>query len=268
MVAAVLYVSFLLQGFLSLSIALLLIAAFCLAFAVYSWNKVTDLAEDSVNLPDGGQFIQKNRDYLLFASLESINIAVVLAFFSNPATIIVILFAFFVAFFYGMGSRKFRLKNILLLKNITIAGTMALAAVLLPLALHANIAFVVLMVVYFIFLKIFINSVLHDVRDIKGDHEHGVHTIPATLGRNKTRNLLLLLNSTLVVWVAFALFQPIFYPYLFVLIFSVLYGYWAILRFTRASAKTSRLYYTLITAEWIILAIYATPFALGWPHIL
>jgi 4-hydroxybenzoate polyprenyltransferase len=109
---------------------------------------------------------------------------------------------------------------------------------------------------------------LLDVRDIEGDQKAGVRTIPVSLGVNKTRNLLLLLNSTLVPWVAFSLFRGIFYPYIFVLILSVLYGYWLILRFTRARATTSRLYYSYVTGEWIILALYATPFALGWPHIL
>jgi 4-hydroxybenzoate polyprenyltransferase len=265
-VVAILYVSFLLQDVVIGT--LLLIATFFLGISVYSLNRLTDLEEDSVNLPDRGRFFKKNRDYLLFASLESINIAVVLAFFSNPSAIIIILFAFFIAFFYGVGTHRLRLKNILLLKNITIAGTMTTAAVLLPLMVHTNIPFIVLMVAYFIFLNIFIESVLHDVRDIEGDRKAGVRTIPASLGRNKTRNLLLLLNSTLVVWVAFSLFQNIFYPYIFVLILGVFYGYWSILRFTRASATTSRPFYSLVTAKWMILALYATPFALGWPHIL
>ena len=265
-VVAILYVSFLLQGVLIST--LLLIATFFLGISIYSLNRVTDLEEDSINLPDRGQFFKKNRDYLLFASLESINIAVILAFFSKPSAIIIILFAFFIAFFYDIGTRRLRLKNILLLKNITIAGTMTIAAVLLPLVVHTNISFVVLMVAYFIFLNIFIESVLHDVRDIDGDRKAGVRTIPGYLGRNKTRNLLLLLNSTLVVWVAFSLFQTIFYPYIVVLILGVLYGYWSILRFTRPSATTSRPFYSLVTAKWVILALYATPFALGWLHIL
>jgi len=41
---------------------------------------------------------------------------------------------------------------------------------------------------------------LLDVRDIEGDQKAGVRTIPVSLGVNKTRNLLLLLNSTLVPW--------------------------------------------------------------------
>jgi 4-hydroxybenzoate polyprenyltransferase len=265
---AILYMSLLLQGILSLSSALLLIAAFLLSFSVYSLNRVTDIEEDSINLPDKGQSIKKNRDYLLFASLESINIAVVLAFFTYPSAIIVILFAFFVAFFYGWGARRFRLKNIVLLKSITVAGTMTITAVALAFAVYANSAFIVLTVTYFIFVKILIATMLLDVRDIIGDRKAGVRTIPVSLGVNKTRTLLLLLNSTLVPWVAFSLFRGIFYPYIFVLILSVLYGYWSILRFTRASAKTSRPFYSLVAGKWVILALYATPFALGWPHIL
>ena len=265
-VLTILYMSFLLQGIVSS--ALLLLAAFCLAMSVYSLNRVSDLEEDSINAPDKGRFIKKNRDYLLFASIEFIDIAVVLALFTNPVAITVILFAFCVSVFYGLGSRRFRLKNVLFLKNMTVAGTMATAAVLLPLAVHANIVFVVLMVAYFIFLKTLIEGVLHDARDIEGDRKAGVGSVPVALGINKTRNLLLLLNSTLVVWLAFALFQAIFYPYIAVLIFSLLYGYWVILRFTRTGAKTSRVWYSLVAGEWIILALYATPFALGWPHIL
>ena len=263
--AAILYVSFLLEGFFTFGSALLLIAAFLLCFSVFSWNKVTDLKEDSINLPDMGQFTKKNRDYLIFASFEAINIALILAFFTNPVAVAIILFAFLVAFFYGLG-HSFRIKDTLVLKNVTIAGTMAAVAVLLPLALHANIAWIVLLLSYFIFVKVFITTVLNDVRDVDGDRKTGVHTIPVSLGRNKTRNLLLIINSTLVLWVAFSLIQGIFYPYAFVLILSVIYGYWVVLRFTRR-AKTSRLFYLLVNGEWAFLALYATLFALGWPHL-
>ncbi len=264
-IVAILYISFLLQGILSS--ALLLVAAFFLGVSVYSLNKVTDLEEDLINMPERARFVQKNRDYLLFASVESINIAVVLALFSNPSAIVIILLAFCVGVFYSVGLRRLRLKSVLLLKNFLIAGTCTVAAVLLPLAVNAGVPFIVLMVAYFIFLKALINSVLFDVRDVEGDRKVGVRTIPLTLGRNKTRNLLLLLNSTLIVWVAISLFQGLFYPFHIVLILSVLYGYWYILHFTRASAKPSKLFDLLVDGEWMILALYATPFALGWPAL-
>ena len=262
---AVLYVSFLLQSIVSS--ALLLIATFFLTISVYSLNKVTDLEEDLVNLPDRARFVKKNRDYLLFASLESINIAVILVFFANPYAIPVILFPFYVGLFYSTGMRRLRIKDALLLKNIMVALAATTAAVLLPLAVHTTIPFIVLLVGYFIFLKCFINTVLFDVRDIEGDRKAGVLTIPISLGTKKTRNALLLLNSTLAVWVAFAIFQGLFYPYQIVLILSVLYGYWCILRCTRVDAKASKLFDLLVDGEWVILALYALPFALGWPSL-
>jgi 4-hydroxybenzoate polyprenyltransferase len=263
---AILYLSFLLQNIVSS--ALLLIATFFLAMSVYNLNKVSDLEEDVINQPERARFIKKNRDYIVFACLESVNIAVVLAFFANPAAIIVILFPFYVGVFYSMGVRRLRLKNFLVLKNIMIAMAVTVGAVLLPLAVHVNFPLILLLIAYWIFLKVFIDSVVLDVRDIEGDRKAGVRTIPVSLGRNKTRNLLLFLNSTLAVWVAFSLYQGLFHPYQFVLILSVLYGYWFILRFTRASAKESRLFEVFVAGEWLILALYATPFALGWPHIL
>lgn len=263
--AAILYFSFLLLGIPSST--LLLFATFFLAISVYSLNKVTDVKEDIVNLPDRAQFVKKNRNYLLFASLEAINIAVVLAFLSNPAAIFIILFPFYVGVFYSLGVRKLRIKNVLVFKNVMAAGTCTVAAVLLPLAIHVDVPFIILMVAYFIFVKLFINSVLFDVRDIDGDEKAGVRTIPVYLGRSKTRNIMLLLNSTLIVWVALSLLQGLFYSYLFVLILSVVYGYWYILRFTRASAKTSRLFDLFVDGEWVILALYAMPFALGWLHL-
>ena len=183
---AVLYVSFLLQSIVSS--ALLLIATFFLTISVYSLNKVTDLEEDLVNLPDRARFVKKNRDYLLFASLESINIAVLLVFFTNPYAIPVILFPFYVGLFYSTGMRRLRIKDALLLKNIMVALAATTAAVLLPLAVHTSIPFIVLLVAYFIFLKCFINTVLFDVRDIEGDRKAGVLTIPVSLGTKKTRN--------------------------------------------------------------------------------
>jgi len=259
---AILYFSFLLEG--TSSSSLLLIAAFFVAIAIYNLNKVTDLEEDSINLPDRARFVRKYRHYLMFVSLLALNIAVVCVFFSNPYAIIVILFPFYIGALYSVGLGKKRIKNILFAKNVLTAGAITVAAVLLPLAINAGIPTVILLVAYFFFLKLFINSVLFDVRDIDGDRKAGVRTIPTYLGRKKTRNLLLILNSTFIVWIAITLYQGLFYPYHFVLILSVLYGYWYILRFTRASAESNRLFDLLVDGEWMLIALYATPFALGW----
>jgi 4-hydroxybenzoate polyprenyltransferase len=260
---AILYLSFVLQS--TTSSYLLLAATFFLAVSVYSLNKVTDVKEDSINQPDRTRFAEKYRKYLLFASIESINIAIVLAFFSNPYAILIMLLPFYAGVFYSVGINKSRTKDVLFMKNLTVAGAATLGAVLLPLVIHVGNLLIIALVTYFVFLKVFINTVIFDVRDMEGDKKVGARTIPIYFGREKTRNLLLLLNSTLIVWIGFSFFAGLFYPYHIVLVVSLLYAYWYILRYTRANAAQSKYEDLVVEGEWILLALYAIPFVLGWP---
>jgi 4-hydroxybenzoate polyprenyltransferase len=260
---ALLYISFVLEG---TSISYLLLAAtFFLGVSVYSLNKVTDLNEDSINSPDRFRFAKKYRNYLLLASIESINIAVVFAFFSDPYAILLILGIFYAGALYSLGVSKLRVKKTLVGKNFMVAGAITIGAVLLPVVVHFSNLLIVVLVAYFVFLKAFINTVLLDVRDIEGDRKAGARTIPLYLGRQKTRNLLLLLNSTLIVWIGFSFFEGLFFPYHIVLVISLLYAYWYILRFTRANGDTNKYEDFLVDGETILLALYVLPFFLGWP---
>ncbi|MGZ4882254.1 MAG: UbiA family prenyltransferase [Halobacteriota archaeon] len=243
----------------------LLAATFFLGVSVYTLNKVTDVKEDSINLPDRTRFVKNHRTSLLFVSLESLSIAIVFAFFSNPYAILLIVFAFYAGAFYSVGVNKTRTKDVLFMKNLTVAGAVTIGAVLFPLFIHVGSLLIITFVAYFIFLKVFINTVLFDVRDMEGDQKAGARTIPIYLGREKTRNVLLLLNSTLIVWIGFSFFAGLFFPYHIVLVVSLLYAYWYILRYTRANAATSKYEDLLVDGEWILLALYALPFFLGWP---
>jgi 4-hydroxybenzoate polyprenyltransferase len=262
---AILFFSFLLQGVNHEY--LLLAATFFLGVSVYTLNKVTDVKEDSINLPDRTRFVKNHRTSLLIASLESLNIALVLAFFSNPYAILLFLFVFYMGVFYSVGVNKTRTKDVLFMKNLTIASAVTIGAVLLPLLIRVVNLLIIALVAYFIFLKVFINTVLFDVRDMEGDQKTGARSIPIYLGREKTRNLLLLLNSTLIVWIGFSVFNGLFYPYHIVLVISLLYAYWYILRFTRENAEKSKVVDLLVDGEWILIALYALPFVLGWPSL-
>lgn len=48
------------------------------------------------------------------------------------------------------------------------------------------------------FIKDFINSTLCDLKDVNGDRRSGVKTIPVILGPEKTRRILIILNSLLL----------------------------------------------------------------------
>jgi 4-hydroxybenzoate polyprenyltransferase len=113
----------------------------------------------------------------------------------------------------------------------------------------------ILLIFYFFFLKSFTNAALFDIRDIEGDRISGVRTIPVVFGRQKTKNLLLVLNSTLIPWLVFSYHAGFFHQYLFVLIFAITYGYWYILHFCKDGIKIGKSMDLLVDGEWIPVVV-------------
>jgi len=109
----------------------------------------------------------------------------------------------------------------------------------------------------FFFIKIFVNTVLFDLRDIEGDVTSGIITIPAYLGSNKTKNLLLLVNSTLVLWLAYSYTQGFFQHYLAVLVFAILYAYYYILHFCRSEKRIGKSMDFVVDGEWLLIVTFA-----------
>jgi 4-hydroxybenzoate polyprenyltransferase len=249
---SILYVSCLLLNIFSPP---LLLSCFFLTVSTYNLNRLTDLDEDSINAPDRADYTKKHRTRVLLTVLGTGGAALLFASFCDLSAFFVILLALGIGCLYSVRILGFRLKDILVVKNATIAGTSVICAALLPLAIHFSSFFAIALIAYFVFVKVFINTVLFDVRDIEGDSLAGAVTIPVSLGRQKTKWLLLGLNSTLVPWAVIALFQGFFHKYLTVLAASVVYGFWYIRRLCREGAKVRKSVDLLVDGEWIMIAI-------------
>jgi 4-hydroxybenzoate polyprenyltransferase len=244
----------------------LLFASFLLTFAVYNINKLTDIKEDSVNVPDRAGFIEKNKYSVIFAVVAAYIASLVLSFLQNPFAIFIILFPFCMGIVYSIKLSRFRLKDITGIKNITIALSWAVIGTFLPLAVSFRDFTKISLVFYFFFIRVFMGSSTFDVRDIEGDKLSGVRTIPVVFGRQKTKNLLLILNSTLIPWLVFSYLAGYFHQYLFVLIFAIAYGYWYILHFCKEGLKIGKSLDLLVDGEWIpiVLLCLITQYLVGF----
>lgn len=240
----------------------LLLANFLLTFTIYNLNKLTDIKEDSINLPERAGFINKNKKVITYATIASYVAALSLAFLQNSFAVLIILFPLCMGIVYSIKILSFRLKDILGVKNAIIALAWAGTCSFLPIAVSFRAPIQILLVFYFLFVRCVVNTATFDVRDIEGDRMSGVRTIPVVLGRKKTKNLLLLLNSTLIPWLAFSYFAGFFHQYLFVLIFAIGYGYWYILHFCKDELKIGKSLDLLVDGEWILIALLATAFVL------
>ena len=236
----------------------ILLATFLITFSIYGFNKLTDLNEDAINAPERAKLIKKIKSVFKFSLIVSFILSLLLGFSVNVLTLPFLLFPLFSGTLYSVKFSKNlpRLKDILGVKSITVALTWAVGSTFLPaICLLEKEILQILLIFYFFFLKSFTNAVLFDIRDIEGDGMSGVRTIPVVFGRQKTKNLLLVLNSTLIPWLAFSYHAGFFHQYLFVLIFAITYGYWYILHFCKEGLKIGKSQDLLVDGEWIPVVI-------------
>jgi 4-hydroxybenzoate polyprenyltransferase len=234
----------------------LLLASFLIAFSVYSLDKLSNLEEDSISLPKRAQFISRHKKLFIYVTVASYAFAIVLACLKNIVALSVILSPLLIGLLYSLKIANVRLKDIPILKNISISASWAIVGTFLPLAVSFEPDLIrIIIIFYFCFIKCFINTVIFDVRDIEGDSANGVRTIPVILGLKTTKILLIFLNSTLIPWLIICYFGGLFHQYLLILILSIFYSFWYILYFSRKNTEISKSIDLFVDGEWIYMGI-------------
>jgi 4-hydroxybenzoate polyprenyltransferase len=234
------------------------IFTFLITFGIYGLNKLTDFKEDAINSQERARIIKKLGSIFKLSVVISFILSLVLGFLDNILTLPVLFFPLFLGTLYSVKLSKNlpRLKDITGVKNITIALSWAVVSTFLP-AIYVSKKEIVLilLVFYLFFLKSYINSIIFDVRDMEGDRMNGVRTIPVSLGRKKTKMLLLILNSTLLLWLL--IFIEYLMKYFYVLFFSIIYGYWYIMHFCGDGTKPGKSLDLLVDGEFILISVLA-----------
>ncbi|WP_457751348.1 UbiA family prenyltransferase [Thermococcus sp.] len=239
----------------------LLAATFFIVFSVYGINKLTDIKEDEINNPERVSYVKRFEKALKYAVIVSFFLAVLLSAMTSPFAVLVILFPIVAGALYSIRLLPGypRLKDITGVKNLIIAATWANGTAFLPYLVASGISFQkVFLIYYFFFMKSMINTMLFDVRDIEGDSINGIQTIPVRLGLEKSRAVLLVLNSTFIPWLLAAYSFGYFDRYLPVLVFAILNGYAYILYFSRGDYKPGKFLDIWVDGEWF----YTLPLAM------
>ncbi|MBO3842889.1 MAG: UbiA family prenyltransferase [Candidatus Brockarchaeota archaeon] len=198
------------------------------------------------------------------AAAASLTVSVALAAQKGLGVLLTLLSPLVVGVVYSTGPPSMsRLKDILGVKNLTLATAWAAVPTLVPILVKAGPAgargvLLSLMIFSFIFVKAMINTILFDVRDVRGDSSAGVRTLPVVLGVKAVYRLLILLNMTLVLWVIACGLLGFFLPYLPILAANLLYTFWYIHFFTRNLSKKRILTDLLVDGEWAPLTLLIT----------
>jgi len=216
-------------------------------FSIYLLNTVTDFKEDIINNPQKAELISHRKKIYIFF-IVSYTTSLFVGYLVKPVCVLILLIPLLVGIFYSIEIKDFRLKNVFLGKNVSISFSWAMDASLFPFLFQKNIISF-FAVFSFIFLKGMINTILFDLRDIRGDAIANIKTIPVVIGKKMTTLLLILLNSLLIIWLFF--FFNVILPYLVIVLLCIAYGYIYILFFTLSKNPPSYLYSILVDDEWL-----------------
>ncbi len=182
-------------------------AIFLVTFSTYSMNKLTDFKEDSINMPERLSFLAGRKNLILGISLFAYFLASALIFYERPYALPVIFIPIIANAVYSVRILPGipRLKDIPVMKSLVVAVSWTMVCILLPaMDMKSPTLEAIAPAFYFMLIKVFINAVLYDVRDVKGDRETGVTTMPVLLGPKKTLIVLLLMNAALIPYIAYA----------------------------------------------------------------
>lgn len=210
-----LYLAFLLAGIKPLFP--LVVASALIIYATYTLDRSLESKEDDINHQE---LADANKMTGLIVSGIAITIGIVLFF--SKFLILPPLFPFIVGILYSRGisirKKEFKLKGGLGIKNmvigITWGGTIGL---IIASTGHALAALVICL---FFGMKLFINSTIFDLKDVKGDLAAGIQTLPVVLGEQKLKWILLSLCVIQHIILALAMAWGILIPIIVFLLYS------------------------------------------------
>jgi 4-hydroxybenzoate polyprenyltransferase len=172
----------------TLSLAML---EFSAPLSLYSLNRYMELKQDFETYPARTNFIRNRMSLFIVAAVFFYALAFILSFLQNTNSFLFILLLTFSMIIYGLSIGKFRLKDILLVKNIFVATVWSLTLVVFP-QIFFNITILNKTIYYVIFIVLLgtINTIIFDLRDVQGDRKNNVRTVPVVFGAENIKKLL------------------------------------------------------------------------------
>lgn len=231
----------------------LIFTTFLVIYSVYGLNKITDIKEDRLNNPDRTNLILRNKKLFKYSTGITYFLAVIIGCFYGWKVLLIILFPLMVGIIYSIKihPRIPRLKDIFPVKSMIVALSWTVGNTFLPIV-DGKINFLMMVLIfYFFFIKSFINTVLFDLMDFKGDKKIGTRTIPVVMGPSRTVLLLLVLNTTLSILILISISCGFFQPLMLPLIFCLIYCYIYIIYFYKVKNRLRMEIF--VDGEWILL---------------
>jgi len=217
---------------------LLLVMAYLFSYGAYMMNRSAEIEQDITSHPERTAHLSSRRRYLPIISGGSFLLGYALALTVNITFFGALLIPLGLSLLYSVGSKKLvgvfgvsKLKDKLLVKNLAISLGWSLIPVLVGLY-YLRFAPVLGFIALFIFLRGMGSTMFFDIRDVEGDREQGIKTVPVVYGAPVTYKAIVALDVVGLVYLGSAVIVGVLPVFALVLAALPLYalGYAAFAR--------------------------------------
>ena len=226
----------------------LIVAAYLFTFGSYTLNRTRESDDDALSNPERTNFVLGRTKYvnhiIVICYLGSLSIAIMRSQIFFTALIAPLI----LSYLYNIGSKKFiplmgtsRLKEKFLVKNIAVSAGWGLIVFLTLIYYNGNLSITVFSVFIFIFLRVLVNTVFCDIRDVKSDSSIGIRTIPIVYGVKKTKYFLLAVNTFSGIFVFLAITAGILPPMAHFVNLLTIFGYYYLIKSLKPNADMTYL---------------------------
>jgi 4-hydroxybenzoate polyprenyltransferase len=185
----------------------LLVMAYLFSNGAYTLNRASEVEQDTLSHPARTDYLHGRAKLLPFIAAAYFLVGYSLAFFRNLYFFGALLLPLVLSLLYSFGSKRFtkvvgsgRLKEKLLIKNLAISFGWSLIPLLVGLY-YLQLGLPLLLLSPFIFLRLMVNTIFFDVRDVQADAMYGTGTIPAVYGISTAGNVMWILDGASLAYI-------------------------------------------------------------------
>jgi 4-hydroxybenzoate polyprenyltransferase and related prenyltransferases len=184
----------------------ILFVSYLLFYAIYLYDYSAGASSDKLTNEERARYLQcKNKSKCIVVAV-SVLMFMVLLTFANTITILIGLGILALGLLYGSHFKKLT-KKIPAFKNVFVSLVWSFMALFLFVYYSLPITYGALMLALFIFIRMMNIQILFDVRDVEGDIEAGLLTIPALFGEKKYPFILRMINFVSIFFVIVCVIQ-------------------------------------------------------------
>ena len=224
--------------------------------AINSYNRYKEFDQDILTNPERSEKMRKHiRFFPYLISLELVFAASIVLISANRQALIFMGLLFVLGILYTLIFKGWT-KKIIGFKNFSIALPYSLMVVFMAYYYNYLISTTVILIAIFYYMRIFISAMYFDIKDIEGDKKEGLKTFAVVFGKEKTINILMILNILSFVPIIIGIYYQLLPLFSVGLVLTIPYAIYYIQKVNDKKIKKSMLYNLVADGEFVFWLPY------------